>query len=87
MEQPEKAPRRRLLKRGALLLGGAAGIGLLSRGASLETPGTSSGKVSMALRGSDWRLTSPDRRSGVLPQPGAREIGRASCRERVLSLV
>jgi hypothetical protein len=71
MENVEGAQRRRFLKRGALLLGGVAGLGLAMRarpGEGAPTPGT----VTMRLHGTDWRLTYPERRRGVLPTPGER---------------
>jgi len=65
-----KTSRRKLLNRGALLLGSAVGVGLLSKGPIDVVPG--GGALSMSLQGTDWRLTYPDRRRGVLPQPGER---------------
>ena len=74
MEQHQTANRRGLLKRGALVVGGVLGLGLASRGAMTIGEGQprASGALTMSLKGSDWRLTYPDRRRGILPQPGER---------------
>lgn len=72
MVNERNSPRRRLLKRGAMLLGGAAGLGLLARGEVAATPSTGGGVLTLSVHGGDWRLTYPDRRRGILPQPGER---------------
>lgn len=72
MEHAGSGDRRQLLKRGAMLLGAAAGLGMVSRGAAVLGEATTSGTMAMSLEGRDWQLTYPDRRRGVLPQPGER---------------
>lgn len=73
MEHVQTAPRRRFLKRGVGLLGGAVGLGLISRGVGpISGASAGSGNLSLSLNGRDWRLTYPDRQRGVLPQPGER---------------
>lgn len=73
MDDARSGDRRRLLKRGAILLGAAAGLGFVSRGSTVLGDGTpTGGAVTMSLTGRDWRLTYPDRRRGILPQPGER---------------
>ena len=73
MESSQRGDRRRLLKRGALLAGSAVGLGLVARGGDALGGGTPRpGVLSMSLEGRDWRLTYPDRRRGILPQPGER---------------
>ncbi|OAI42996.1 hypothetical protein AYO38_11070 [bacterium SCGC AG-212-C10] len=73
MDDSQSVPRRRLLKRSALLLGTAVGMGLVARGSGVvpDSP-AKAGTLSMTLEGRDWRLTYPDRRKGILPQPGER---------------
>ena len=70
MERARTTGRRRLLTKGAVLLGSAVGVGMLGREAvpRPDTPGA----LSMTLHGGDWRLTYPDRRRGVPPAPGER---------------
>lgn len=73
MEGTPRGDRRRLLKRGALLLGSAVGLGLVSHGGSLPEAGPSKpGVLTLSLEGRDWRLTYPDRKRGIQPQPGER---------------
>jgi hypothetical protein len=72
MENAESGDRRRLLKRGAMLVGAAAGLGFVSRGAPVLGDAIGGGALTMSLTGRDWQLTYPDRRRGVLPQPGER---------------
>ncbi len=71
MDNSPSTPRRRLLTRGALLFGSALGIGLVARGGGEGGP-IAPGVLSLSLHGTDWRLTYPDRRRGILPQPGER---------------
>lgn len=70
MDSASRAPRRKLLKQAAALVGGAAGISLIGTG--LESSPVKAGPLVMSLHGSDWRLTAPDRRRGVLPNQGER---------------
>jgi hypothetical protein len=74
MENASNAPRRRFLRRGAVLVGSAVGLGLLARGPGPLGGGgaTAGGPLTMSLQGRNWQLTYPDRRRGVLPQPGER---------------
>src|SRR5512139_1059909 len=75
MAEARSTQRRRLLKRGAFFLGGALGLGLTGK-AGLDAAGSQGasvgGALSMKVHGAGWRLTYPDRRRGVVPQPGDR---------------
>lgn len=80
MESTTSTPRRRLLQRGAMLLGGIAGFGLLGReipgsGGGTAAAPTGGGALSLKLHGADWRQTYPERRWGVLPTSGERSAG------------
>lgn len=72
----DKAPgtnRRRLLKRGAILFGGIASLGLAGRAVTEGGSGDAGpGTLTMSVHGTDWRMTYPERRRGVLPQQGER---------------
>lgn len=72
MDNDRKLFRRRFLKRSAALVGATAGMGLLARSGVEGTSGPAQGAVTMALQGTNWRLTYPDRRRGVPPEPGER---------------
>lgn len=71
MDNQRSSGRRSLLTKGAVLFGGALGLGLLGRDAASGGE-TKNGVVAMALHGGGWRLTYPDRRRGVPPAPGER---------------
>ncbi len=75
MDKAQGVQRRRLLSRGALLFGSAVGLGLVGRGGvgmgDDPKPGAP-GPFTMAVTGRNWQLTYPDRRRGILPQPGER---------------
>ena len=75
MEGIPDSPRRRVLKRGAVLVGGLAGFGLLSRATTEAVTGVrapESGALAFTIHGRNWQTTYPDRRRGVLPSPGER---------------
>lgn len=72
MDEGRTTRRRALLKRGALFLGGAVGLGLAGR-ASLELGDEPSrGTIAMKVHGTNWQLTYPDRPRGIVPQQGQR---------------
>lgn len=64
--------RRALLKRGALLIGGFAGLGLAGKAGFDARDSDPGGTLSFALHGRNWRTTHPARPRGVLPEPGQR---------------
>lgn len=72
MDAAKTSGRRRLLTRGALLLGSAVGLGLVSKGVGESGPSSPGGTLAIKLSGRDWRLSYPDRPRGVLPRPGER---------------
>jgi len=62
--------RRLLLKRAALFVGGALGLGLAGRSTVRSVQASSA--TGMHLRGFNWQLVYPDRARGILPQSGQR---------------
>ena len=73
MAEIHRSPRRALLKRGALLLGGVVGLGVASKAGFEATQGRpNNGQLSFKVHGANWQLTYPDRPRGVVPQPGQR---------------
>ena len=67
--------RRTLLRRSLFFAGGVLGLGLAGKaGVEAVTDGSAGRetKLTRALRGENWRLVSPERQRGVLPQPGER---------------
>lgn len=70
MRDIRSMPRRALLGRTALFIGGLVGVGLTGR--AMQSGELSKATVSMKIHGDNWRATYPDRRRGILPQPGER---------------
>lgn len=62
--------RKSLLARGALLIGGALGLGVAR--AEAASPHATGGPRSFKLYGRSWRVQAPGRRSGELPGQGER---------------
>src|SRR5262249_51117689 len=66
------SPRRGALKRGAMLLAGALGLGVAARAAPTEAANAPpSGGTTLELRGRAWHIDVKDRRRGV-PSRGDR---------------
>ena len=70
MGDAQSLPRRALLRRGSLLVGGVLGLGLT--GAASRRVTESSNHLVLRMRGTNWRLTYPNRPRGILPQTGER---------------
>jgi hypothetical protein len=71
------SPRRSILKRGLLVLGGALGLGSVHRvsvaqaqpaGGRADEPAS----TTLTLYGRDWHMFAPDLRRGVVPEKGDR---------------
>jgi hypothetical protein len=71
MRDVRSTPRRALLARGALMLGGLIGLGVAGK-SQLGGGPSPGGTVAMKIHGSNWQLTYPERLRGVLPRPGER---------------
>lgn len=72
---PGSVPRRALLSRGMLFLGGLIGAGVAGKvamGGETSSGEAGPGVVALRLHGANWQATYPDRRRGVLPTPGQR---------------
>ena len=72
MADIRKSPRRALLKRGAVLVGGAVGLGFAGKTTLDLSSEPANGTFAMKVHGTNWQFTYPDRARGVLPQPGQR---------------
>jgi len=70
MGDAQSLPRRALLRRGLLLVGGVLGLGLA--GAASRRVAEPSNHLVLHMRGANWQLTYPGRARGILPQTGER---------------
>jgi len=72
MAERQTTRRRALLKRGSLLFGSAIGLGLAGKAGMDAGTDPPKGALTMKVHGANWQLTYPERRRGVVPQPGER---------------